>query len=653
MARKSMNIVDVASWLVRAKKELEGRAIGNIYYEKEAGLVFIKVKGAGIIVAEPGRRIHWTSRRAPPQEFKPDPLVVLARKYLKNKRIKTVSLVNEDRIVRITTSNDYSLVIELVPRGVAAVLDPSNVILAASRYMRLRDRVVKPKEPYKPPPKRGKRLELITPEDVMEAYRARGKLVPALVSVLGVPGEVAEEAVYRAGVSEEGLGPGEAERVVEAIKDILEESMKGWGYLVSTPESPIEADPFNPTHYAGNHEITRYQTFDEALDDFFEASPVTANKGRRSTDSLEGEKAKLLASIEKAKEQAKEYRERAEKLRKTADIITKHYAEFQSPLECVRKGRGECRIGGIAEARSGGKNIIVVIEGITLTIPRSVASVDQLIVEVFKKAGQLEAKAERARSLMIDVEKKLAEIELRARAKSLAEAYKRRKRYWFEAFHYTVTRSGFLVIGGRDASQNEAIARKYLEPGDIFMHADIHGAPAVVVKTRGRVPSEEDLYDAAVIAVAYSKAWKTGVGAVRVFYVDSSQVSLSPPTGEYLAKGGIMVYGRKNYLRPIPVRLWLGVALDDEGLPRLLPGSEEAVREYSIAYASILPGDEKKLVVAEELRKRLSTVLDDEKKHIPLAIPVEDYSMRLPGRAKISRVNRGAGKGLPLTLLRV
>ncbi|MCE4620420.1 MAG: NFACT family protein [Desulfurococcales archaeon] len=652
MARKSMNIVDVASWLMRAKTELEGRTIGNIYYEKEAGLIYIKVKGAGIIIAEPGRRIHRTSRRAPPQEFKPDPLVVLARKYMKNKRIKTISLVNDDRIVKITTSNDYSLVVELVPRGIAAVLDPSNTILAASKYMRLRDRVVRPKEAYRPPPKRGEKLESITPDDVIEAYKAKGKLVPALVSVLGVPGEVAEEAVHRAGASGEELGPGEAERIVEAIREILEESMKGHGYLVSAPESPIEADPFNPTHYAGEYEITRYEAFDDALDDFFEASPVTA-KGKRATDSLEGERAKLLASIEKAKEQAREYRERAEKLRRIADVITKHYPEFQSLLECVRKGRGDCRVEGVAEARSGGKNIIVVIEGITLTIPRSVASVDQLIVEVFKKAGQLEAKAERARSLMIDVEKKLAEIELKARARSLAEAYKRRKRYWFEAFHYTVTRSGFLVIGGRDAGQNEVIARKYLEPGDIFMHADIHGAPAVVVKTRGRVPGEDDLYDAAVIAVAYSKAWKTGVGAVRVFYVDASQVSLSPPTGEYLAKGGIMVYGRKNYLKPIPVRLWLGVALDDEGLPRLLPGSEEAVRVYSIAYASILPGDEKKLVVAEELRKKLSSVLDDEKKHFPLAIPVEDYSMRLPGRARISRVNRGAGKGLSLTLLRV
>ncbi|MEB3846888.1 MAG: NFACT family protein, partial [Desulfurococcales archaeon] len=179
MARKSMNIVDVVSWLTRAKKDLEGKAIGNIYYEKGAGIILIKVKGAGIIVAEPGKRIHRTTRRAPPQEFKPDPLVVLARKYMKNKRIKTVSLVNDDRIVRIITSNNYSLVIELVPRGVAAVLDPSDTILAASRYMRLRDRVVKPKEPYKPPPKRGKRLESITPDDVIEAYKAKGKLVPA------------------------------------------------------------------------------------------------------------------------------------------------------------------------------------------------------------------------------------------------------------------------------------------------------------------------------------------------------------------------------------------------------------------------------------------------------------------------------------------
>ena len=39
-----------------------------------------------------------------------------------------------------------------------------------------------------------------------------------------------------------------------------------------------------------------------------------------------------------------------------------------------------------------------------------------------------------------------------------------------------------LQLGGRDAQQNELIVKRYMREGDIYVHADLHGASSVVIK---------------------------------------------------------------------------------------------------------------------------------------------------------------------------
>ncbi|MCE4601367.1 MAG: NFACT family protein [Desulfurococcales archaeon] len=648
MARKSMNIVDLRAWIARTSAWAIGKYISNIYYDKDNNILLVKIRGGNIILAEPGKRIHVTRRRQPPQHFKQDPLVVLARKYMRDKRLEGIGLIGFDRIPYFEASTGYRLVVELVPRGIAALVSPTGTLLAATKYLRVRDREVKPKVAYKPPPSRGKPLEDITADDIMRAVSERGKLVPSLVSLLGVPGEVAEEAVYRAGLDYDlqEVEAKDAEAIAGEIKGILEESLAGRGYIVEKEGSGyIEADPFKPTRYTDTtYSIIEFRELDEALEEYFESSS-TGVKTKGTPDSIESEREKLIASLEKARQQAAEYRRQAEMLRAMADFVSRNYHVISRVLDCLATHDQACLEElGVAVKKSNDR-YIVIVEDKRLEIPVSVKSVDDLILEYFKRAGVLEGKAKRAESSRVDVEKRLKELDIKAKAKSLYERYKVRRRYWFENFHYTVTRNGFLAVGGRDAGQNELLVRRYLEPHDIFMHADIHGAPAVIIKTRGGSVGEEDLMDAAVIAVAYSKAWKAGLGSVRVFYVNASQVSLSPPTGEYLAKGGVMVYGKKNYLPPIPVRIWLGVTLDEEQAPRLIQGSREVVSRHAIGYASLIPGELKRIEAAREVKKRLHKLLGERGSYI-LAVPDEDFASRIPGKSRITGVSIGGGVAL-------
>lgn len=72
-------------------------------------------------------------------------------------------------------------------------------------------------------------------------------------------------------------------------------------------------------------------------------------------------------------------------------------------------------------------------------------------------------------------------LPLQAHKRSLQVA---RKTYWFEKFNWFITSENYLVLSGRDAQQNEVVVKKYLRPGDIYVHADLHGASSCVVRNK-------------------------------------------------------------------------------------------------------------------------------------------------------------------------
>ncbi|POR33294.1 Ribosome quality control complex subunit 2 [Tolypocladium paradoxum] len=137
-----------------------------------------------------------------------------------------------------------------------------------------------------------------------------------------------------------------------------------------------------------------------------------------------------------------------------------------------------------------------------------------------------------------------------------------RKQLWFEKFTWFISSDGYLVIAGKDASQNEMLYRKYLRKGDVYCHADLHGAPSVVIKNNPSTPHAPippaTLAQAGSLSVCSSDAWdsKAGMGA---WWVNADQVSKSAPTGEFLPTGSFMVRGKKNFLPPAQLLLGLGV----------------------------------------------------------------------------------------------
>ncbi|KAI0838276.1 hypothetical protein F5Y06DRAFT_296820 [Hypoxylon sp. FL0890] len=137
-----------------------------------------------------------------------------------------------------------------------------------------------------------------------------------------------------------------------------------------------------------------------------------------------------------------------------------------------------------------------------------------------------------------------------------------RKQFWFEKFMWFISSDGYLVLGGKDAQQNEMLYRRYLKKGDVYVHADLHGAPSVIIKNSPSTPDApippSTLSQAGSLAVCASSAWdsKAGMGA---WWVNADQVSKSAPTGEFLGTGSFMVRGKKNFLPPAQLILGLGL----------------------------------------------------------------------------------------------
>ncbi|KAJ3163711.1 hypothetical protein HDU86_000305 [Geranomyces michiganensis] len=159
-----------------------------------------------------------------------------------------------------------------------------------------------------------------------------------------------------------------------------------------------------------------------------------------------------------------------------------------------------------------------------------------------------------AEKVMKAAERKI-EIDLKSTQQVTPAITKMRKPYWFEKFLWFISSENYLVVGGRDAAQNELLVKRYLKKGDIYVHADLHGAASVIIKNIAdpdappAIPPTT-LHQAGTMSVCMSRAWDAKI-VTSAWWVDDTQVSKTAPTGEYLTTGSFMIRGKKNWLPPV------------------------------------------------------------------------------------------------------
>ncbi len=649
MPKKSMTTIDLLAWIVENKERLLGARIVNIYSSNNMFLLKIwGKKDKEMLLLEPGRRIHLTRYEHRVEERKIlTPIVSGLRKYVRGGKIIDVRQVGTDRIIEIligTSEARYKLVVELIPRGLLLLLSDDNKVIYSTEYREMRDRVIRRGVEYKPPPP-PPNINKLTLDEALELIKRGKDLVRGLVRGLGLPGEVAEEVLTRLGLEKslktKDVGRDVVQKIIDEVRGIVNNILSGRieAYHVIVNGRLETVLPYKPVAYS-NANLVRYESFNNALDDYFvriEKEEYSSTKKKELEKAL----AKVKASIEKQKEMIKRYEEEARIKRAVAEKLSENYPLLEQIVNCINtlyEKYGWEKIKECKYVRKYDKHqgiVIVDVNGIEVSF-RIKSKPYEVLNEYFKKAKEYERKTEKARRILSELEDKMSELAEKMLREETRSKAKIKRKEWYEKYHWLITKNGFLVIGGKNIDQNESIVKKYLGPDDIFMHADIHGAPVVIIKTNGKQPSEEDLDEAAVIAACYSKAWKSGTGYVDVYWVKGGQVSKSPPSGEYLPKGSFMVYGKRNYLR-VQLVLGIGVKIGEEG-PKIIVGKPERIAEKTRYYAILVPGDLDPSKIAKKLREYWLKKASGEEKPFIEAVTVEDIRERIPGKSRVIKL---------------
>jgi hypothetical protein len=111
--------------------------------------------------------------------------------------------------------------------------------------------------------------------------------------------------------------------------------------------------------------------------------------------------------------------------------------------------------------------------------------------------------------------------------------------------------------------QSELLYRRYLNKGDIFVHADLEGATPMVVKNRAGSAdapiSPSTLSQAGNLCVATSTAWDSKA-VMSAWWAHAHQVSKIADNGSgILPTGAFQIKGEKNFLAPSQLVLGFGI----------------------------------------------------------------------------------------------
>jgi predicted ribosome quality control (RQC) complex YloA/Tae2 family protein len=216
-------------------------------------------------------------------------------------------------------------------------------------------------------------------------------------------------------------------------------------------------------------------------------------------------------------------------------------------------------------------------------------------------------KSKKARKKILGIKKAvIAQNKKREKDKPIVKKVSVRKQKWFEKYRWFFTSDGFLVVGGKNAVQNEEIVKKRMKKEDLYFHAEVYGAPHCFLQVKddkGRIkqPLEQSMKEAAEFAVTFSKAFEQKLSQADAYNVKPEQVSKKAPSGQSMGTGAFMIYGERNWFKNSAVNCAIGYNQKEK---ILMSGPVTAVRKKCIRVFELKQGNTEKNKTAKELQKK-------------------------------------------------
>ena len=632
---KSMSNVDVYTISDELNKLLSGARVDKSFQPtKDIVVMRFHVPGTGRIdlVMQCGSRIH-TSQYPLENPTTPPSFPMLLRKRIKGAHVESIKQHNFDRVVEIRVKKDkyYTIIVELFDKGNIILLDEDNNIIQPLKRKQLSDRDISSKKEYMFPEERGINPITVNEEEFKEVFKEDSDVVRTLARN-GLGSLYAEEIITRANniteVDKNTKNSEVSEDQISALYKGLEDlfnnlkndSIKPQIVKKDTKEDVV---PLDLVKYA-DFEKTNFETFNEACDEFYSKKVNTTIK-----DIKESAWNKKVNKFEKRlrlqKETLDNFNTTIEEGQHKGEVIYSNYSTIENIINVVKTARSKDysfkEIGKtLKKAKKDGMKEAQIYESIdklgvlTLKIDDTSLIIDPKLTiaenaeNYYEKAKKAKRKTKGALIAIENTKKQLEDIKSKKdiAMENISTPKKRVKKdlKWYEKMRWFISSQGILVVGGRDANSNENVVKKYLEPNDIYLHADIHGASSTVIKLNGNELNDILLKESGEFAASFSSAWSKGFTSQDVFWVHPDQVSKTPEAGEFLAKGSFVIRGHRNYIRGARVKLGVGI-VDYEG-KRIMAGPIDAMEAHCENFVVLKPGFTKKEAIAKKIINRIN-----------------------------------------------
>ncbi len=553
--------LDIYAFIMIYRELLEGSFIKKIYQVSKSDFVIqlnIPLTGQKKFFISLTKGIAFYDAPRPRQ---PSNLSLLLRKRLSEKKILEIKQINFDRIIHFELSGGTELIVEMFREG-NIIIQQDGVIVFALNPREWKNRKILIGETYRPPGDYDPlSLDLQRLSSIIRESKA--SIVQTLATRLNLGGEMAEEILYRMGIPKDNLASSftEIEGIYKWMRKILELATlnNAYYYAETSLLSPIEL-----TH-VGTPATRVFNDLNDGIVYYLEHYPERV-----------GEKSQLERRLESQKRTVREYREKAD-LFKNLGMYAMERLDFFSKLlkEINDKERtlssGSELLNGTAtviKIDKGKKSVTVKLGDLEFPLYYNQKATINA-TRYFDLSKQLVNKALSAETAISNT---LKEIETEEKKSTK----RKRNRYWFESYRWFFTSENLLVISGKDRKTNERVVKKHMGQNDIYVHADVYGAPSTVIKTEGAKPGDASLREACQFAASMSRAWSAGVASSSAYWVYPYQVSKTPESGEFISKGSWVVRGKRNYIFNLPLELDINL-IEYKGvtIPMIHPPFEE------------------------------------------------------------------------------
>jgi len=684
LLKKEFTSFDVAATVCELREHILGSHLNNVY-QLDPKTLMLKLHmvdhPAFQLVLKAGRRLHLTaySLEKPPR---PTAFCMALRGHLRNARLVSVEQYQFERVVILslrTSRGVLQLVLEVFGDGNVILVGEDNKILQALTYKHMRDRNVLRGEVFQFAPSGGKNPLRISLEELWEGLKASGnvEVVRALARFLGIGGEYSEEVLVRAGIEKtrscDALTMDEVKTVYGSLQGLLSQVTTGAlepCIVLGEDGGLVDVVPFRLRQYEREGiQLQSYDSFNEALDEFYtRVSAVEEATAGIEVDKLKNEAERLKRMIAEQEKLLTEGEAKVELDKRIGDTVYVHIGELQALFDKLLTGRqsGEdlkTVVAQVCAEKQKGLMPSAVFESIDnrgLTVTVSVGGLRfglhphrtlfENASEFYERAKQTKQKMKGARNALEDSHKKLASVEGKIHdaealehgkpAEALEELTRRKikPKKWFEKFRWFVSSDGFLVVAGKDAVTNEVLIKNHSSDDDFVFHADIVGAPFVVVKTEAKEPSQQCLGEAGEFAAAFSRAWREGYGSVDVYWVKPDQLSKGGISGESVGHGAFVVRGQRNWMRGVKLELAVGILIDANGTIQFVGGPVGAVKARTNAYVKVVPGDMSGKELLKLVLKALASKMSKEPGEKVSKASIEELREYVPfNRGRISK----------------